>query len=128
MSARYGMQEAEVVMVSSSESVHELTVVLPNFLKETGKALRYHGVFKAYWDKEHGVIPTLTLRDGTHVVLDPRAMIFDETTASVAYSPRYFSLKKHATWCREWLNQHARWGTPGCEHDWSSAVEEEAVQ
>jgi hypothetical protein len=106
----------------------ELRVILPNYLKETGRVLRYAGSLTIYRDREHGILPTVTDKGGTVSVLDPRSIILESATDQVIYSPRKFPLHRHAPWCREWLEQHARWGMPGCEQDWNQALKEEAVQ
>jgi hypothetical protein len=70
--------------------------------------------------EEHGVVPIILIGEKEAVILDPRALVFNDTTHKVDYSPRYWH-DEQLPWVKEWLRLHPWWAIPGCENDWVKA-------
>jgi len=91
-----------------------------------GKAIRWDRArFRAFYHSAHGVVPTLFTGEvgtGPVEILDPRVIIFNDSTVTVDYSPRQDE-SQQADWVRDWLRQHPNWGLPGCEADWTKALQ-----
>ena len=67
------------------------------------------GEFHAFMDAELGPMPTI-LDDANHAfVLDPRAIVRDES-GHIVYTPRDYPLDTHTKAMREWLLSHPKWG------------------
>jgi hypothetical protein len=80
--------------------------------------------FRAFYHPERGVAPAIFLGEvgtGRVQILDPRVIVFNESTATVDYSPRY-NESQQADWVKDWLRLHPNWGVAGCEADWVKAL------
>jgi hypothetical protein len=106
-------------------------VVDPDVYAKTCLAVVYIGTHVRLYRDPHGwVCPVLydgpETPEGFVKLLDARAVVFNETTIAIDYSPRYFPLDDHSPRVREWLMKHPRWGTNGSFDDWEEALRPDA--
>lgn len=67
------------------------------------------GQLRVFVDAARGPCPTIICRDGSAVVLDPRAVI-RVAGGGIVYTPRNYPLDTHTKDMREWLVNHPDWG------------------
>ena len=132
--------------MASDTLSHKLIVMFPECYRKYKCALGiFWGNLEIYQSDEWGITPVIYLdqrRLGENVleapitiepisspqnelclVLDARAIVFDETEGTVPYGPRTGpTLELHSEPIRVWLNEHPNWGIPGCELDWDNAI------